>query len=187
MGIKLKFVTTTWKTLVNGIVSDKYDISTSASLSPKRALVAGYSNSYFSVVDVPLMNIEKKGEYKSWEDINTSNTIVAVTMGTVQEKRAKILFNKAKIITVSSPARDYQEILSGRADICMTSNLEASNLVKKYSKLMVVPVKEGKSPTPLAMLLPQNDQVWINYVNHWIKLKQEGGFFDEIETKWLKK
>ena len=187
MGIKLKFVTTTWKTLVNGIVSDKYDISTSASLSPKRALVAGYSNSYFSVVDVPLMNIEKKGEYKSWEDINTSNTIVAVTMGTVQEKRAKILFNKAKIITVSSPARDYQEILSGRADICMTSNLEASNLVKKYSKLMVVPVKEGRSPTPLAMLLPQNDQVWINYVNHWIKLKQEGGFFDEIETKWLKK
>jgi cyclohexadienyl dehydratase len=37
----------------------------------------------------------------------------------------------------------------------------------------------------LAMLLPQNDQVWINYVNHWIDLKRERGFFKELEAKWL--
>ena len=95
------------------------------------------------------------------------------------------LFNKAKIITVSAPARDYQEVLAGRADASMTSNLEAANLVKKYKQLQRVPVQEGRSPTPLAMLLPQNDQVWINYVNHWIDLKRERGFFKELEAKWL--
>ena len=67
----------------------------------------------------------------------------------------------------------------------MTSNLEAANLVKKYNQLQRVPVQEGRSPTPLAMLLPQNDQVWINYVNHWIDLKRERGFFKELEAKWL--
>ena len=40
MGVKLTFVPTEWKTLVAGIISDKYDLSTSASLSPKRALSA---------------------------------------------------------------------------------------------------------------------------------------------------
>ena len=186
MGVKVEFVPTTWKTLVNGVVADKYDITSSASLSPKRALVAGYSGSYFAVEDVPMMLKKNKGKYNSWEDLNNPSVTVAVTLGTVQEKRAEALFDNSKIIKVSSPARDYQEVLSGRADISMTSNLEAAKLVEQYPELMIVPVQKGKNPTPLAMLLPQSDQVWINYVNHWIILKTERGFFDQLKAKWLK-
>ena len=186
MGVKAVFVPTTWKTLVNGVVADKYDMTSSASLSPKRALVAGYSMTYFAVEDVPLMLEKNKGKYNSWEDLNNPNVTVAVTLGTVQEKRAEVIFDKSKIIKVSAPARDYQEVLAGRADISMTSNLEAAKLVDQYPEMMVVPVQEGKNPTPLAVLLPQTDQVWINYVNHWIVLKTERGFFDQLEAKWLK-
>ena len=186
MGVKVVFVPTTWKTLVNGVVADKYDVTSSASLSPKRALVAGYSGSYFAVEDVPMMLKKNKGKYNSWEDLNNPSVTVAVTLGTVQEKRAEALFDNSKIIKVSSPARDYQEVLSGRADISMTSNLEAAKLVEQYPELMIVPVQKGKNPTPLAMLLPQSDQVWINYVNHWIILKTERGFFDQLKAKWLK-
>ena len=186
MGVKAVFVPTTWKTLVNGVVADKYDMTSSASLSPKRALVAGYSMTYFAVEDVPLMLEKNKGKYNSWEDLNNPNVTVAVTLGTVQEKRAEVIFDKSKIIKVSAPARDYQEVLAGRADISMTSNLEAAKLVAQYPEMMVVPVQEGKNPTPLAVLLPQTDQVWINYVNHWIVLKTERGFFDQLEAKWLK-
>ena len=186
MGVKVVFVPTTWKTLVNGVVADKYDMTSSASLSPKRALVAGYSGSYFAVEDVPLMLRKNKGKYNSWEDLNNPRVTVAVTLGTVQEKRAEVLFDNSKIIKVSSPARDYQEVLAGRADISMTSNLEAAKLVEQYPELMIVPVQKRKNPTPLAMLLPQSDQVWINYVNHWIILKSERGFFDQLKAKWLK-
>ena len=186
MGVKVVFVPTTWKTLVNGVVAAKYDMTSSASLSPKRALVAGYSLSYFAVEDVPLMLNKNKGKYNSWEDLNNPNVTVAVTLGTVQEKRAEVLFTKSKIIKVSAPARDYQEVLAGRADISMTSNLEAAKLVEQYPQMMVVPVQGGKNPTPLAVLLPQADQVWINYVNHWIILKSERGFFDQLKAKWLK-
>ena len=186
MGVKVVFVPTTWKTLVNGVVAAKYDMTSSASLSPKRALVAGYSLSYFAVEDVPLMLNKNKGKYNSWEDLNNPNVTVSVTLGTVQEKRAEVLFNKSKIIKVSAPARDYQEVLAGRADISMTSNLEAAKLVEQYPQMMVVPVQGGKNPTPLAVLLPQADQVWINYVNHWIILQSERGFFDQLKAKWLK-
>jgi cyclohexadienyl dehydratase len=34
------------------------------------------------------------------------------------------------------------------------------------------------------MLLPQADQVWINYVNNWIEVKKAQGFFDENRKKW---
>ena len=76
MGVKLVFIPTEWKTLVSGIVSNKYDISTSASLSVKGALSTGYTNSYFKLVTVPLTlkknlskpvlkkNIEKQPAFK---------------------------------------------------------------------------------------------------------------------------
>ena len=57
-------------------------------------------------------------------------------------------------------------------------------LAEKFPQLMVVPVKEARARTPIAMLMPQADQVWINYVNTWIKLKQERGFFDALGKKW---
>ena len=36
----------------------------------------------------------------------------------------------------------------------------------------------------LAMLLPQTDQVWINYVNNWVKVKEAKGFFEANKAKW---
>ena len=71
-------------------------------------------------------------------------------------------------------AQGHKEGLqAGRADAHITSNVEAYKLVAKYPEMMVVPVSAPKAPTPIAMLLPQAYQVWINYVNTWIALKTE--------------
>ena len=48
---------------------------------------------------------------------------------------------------------------------------------------MVVDV-QAKKRTPLAMLVPQGDQEWINYVNHWIEIKKARGFFEDLKNKW---
>ena len=64
-----------------------------------------------------------------------------------QEKMAKEFFPNAKIISVEAPARDYQEVLAGRADVHITSNIEASTLVKTYDQLSIVSVSTGKKPT----------------------------------------
>ena len=178
MEVKLVLVPTEWKTLVNGIVSDKYDISTSASLSAKRALSTGYTNSYFKLATVPLTLKKNLSKFQSWEDINKEGVKVAVTLGTTQEQQAKQIFPKATLTVIESPARDFQEVLAGRADVHITSNIEAATLVKKYSNMVIVPVLEAKYPTPLAWLTPQADQVWINYLNHWIEIKKVQGFFD---------
>ena len=184
MGVKLVLIPTEWKTLVNGIVSDKYDISTSASLSAKRALSTGYTNSYFKLATVPLTLKKNLSKFQSWEDINKEGVKVAVTLGTTQEQQAKKIFPKATLTIIESPARDFQEVLAGRADVHITSNIEAATLVKQYSNMAIVPVLEPKYPTPLAWLTPQEDQVWINYLNHWIEIKKAQGFFDLMMDKY---
>ncbi len=184
LGVEVEFVPTDWKTLVAGVTSGQYHITGSASVSPARAKAAGYSISYFSLATVPLTLKENADRFGSWEDLNNADVSVAATLGTTQETQVKEYFPNAVHRIVEAPARDFQEVLSGRADANITSNVEANKLVAQYDQLMIVPVTEGRSPTPIAMLMPQADQVWINYVNTWITLKQEQGFFDELGMKW---
>ena len=184
MGVKLVLVPTEWKTLVNGIVSNKYDISTSASLSAKRALTTGYTDSYFKLATVPLTLTKNLDKFNSWDDINNKNVKVAVTLGTTQEMQAKELFPKSTLNIIESPARDFQEVLAARSHVHITSNIEAATLVKQYPELSIIPVKTPKFPTPLAWLTPQDDQVLINYLNHWISIKKSQGFFDTLMLKY---
>ena len=182
--VDVEFVATDWKTLVSGISAGKYHMTGSASISPARAKAAGFTESYFSLATVPLTLKKNADRFKDWADMDKEDVTVAATLGTTQEQQVKDFFPNAEKKIIEAPARDFQEVLSGRADAHITSNVEAFKLVEKYPELMVVPVEQGRAPTPIAMLVPQDDQVWINYLNTWIKLKTERGFFDELAAKW---
>ena len=47
------------------------------------------------------------------------------------EEKAKEFFPKSKLKSIEAPARDFQEVLAGRADGNITSSLEANKLVIK--------------------------------------------------------
>lgn len=184
LGVSVEFVPTDWKTLVAGVTAGTYHITGSASISPARAKAAGYSDSYFSLATVPLINKKDEGKYMDWADLDKPEVTVAATLGTTQEKQVKAFFPNATHTIVEAPARDFQEVLSGRATAHITSNVEANKLIAQYPELMIVPVSAPRAKTPIAMLLPQGDQVWINYVNTWITLKKESGMFDDLGAKW---
>jgi cyclohexadienyl dehydratase len=184
LGVTVEFVPADWRTLVSGISAGTYHMTGSASVTPARAKVAGYSIPYFSLGTVPLINARDAERFKDWDDLNAAGVKVAATLGTTQEQQVKAFFPDATHVIVDAPARDFQEVLAGRADAHITSNVEALQLVKRYPQLMIVPVSEPRARALVAMLLPQDDQVWINYVNTWIATRKESGFFDELAAKW---
>lgn len=185
LGVEIEFVPTEWKTLVPGIVADKYDISTSASITAQRIRSVGFTDSYYTLGTVPLTQKKNAERFTTWESINQEGVTVAVTLGTSQEQQVKTLFPKATIRTIEAPARDFQEVLAGRADVSVTSNVEASKLVEAHDVLAIVPVEEPAAPADIAFLVAQNDQVWLNYLNHWIRIKENQGFFDALTDKWI--
>lgn len=184
LGVELEFVATDWKTLVNGVVAGNYHMTGSASISPARLKAAGYSSSYISVEILPFTTADKAERFSDWDSINASDVKVATTLGTTFEKSVRDWFPDANIVVVEAPARGFQEVLSGRADVFITSNIEGATLLTKFPNLREIEVTEARAPTPIAMLLPQRDQVWINYVNSWVELKKEQGFFEKTAEKW---
>ena len=184
LGVKVEFVATDWKTLVNGVIGGNYHITGSASISPSRMKVAGFSDSYISVEIKPFTMANKLSRFNGWDSINKPDVKVAATLGTTFEKMVKKWFPKAQIKAIEAPALQHQEVMSGRSDVFVTSNIEGATLMKKFPNIKPVPVAAARAPTPIAMILPQDDQVWINYVNNWIKIKTARGFFERTGKKW---
>lgn len=157
MGVKVKFVPTDWKTIVSGITADRYDISTSVTKTDKRAEVAGFTETYYKYGTVPLVLKKNLKKFSTWESLNNKNVTIATTLGTSQEEKAKEFFPKSKLKSVEAPARDFQEVLAGRADGNITSSTEANKLVITYPELAIVQDGE-KNPAFLAMMVSKDDK-----------------------------
>ena len=100
MGVKIKFVPAEWKTIVSGITSSRYDISTSVTKTPKRAEVAGFTDTYYKYGTVPLVLKKNLKKFSTWDSLNNEKVTIATTLGTSQEEKAKEFFPKSKLNSV---------------------------------------------------------------------------------------
>ena len=185
LGVKVEFVPTDWKTMVSGILADKYDIAMSGtSMNVGRAKVVGFTEPYIFNGTVPMALKSNLEKFKTWDDANKEGVKVAVILGTVFEDEARGAFPNATIVTVEPPATGYQEVLANRADVTITSTFDSAEVAKKFDAIAVFGDGDVRNPRPLAYITGQDDQVFINFMNTWLTLKKTGGFFDELKKKW---
>lgn len=186
LGVKLELVPTDWPTLVAGITANRYDIFMGgSSMNTARAKTIAYSVPYIETGTVPVFQRSAAGKFKRWDDINRAGVTVAVVLGTVFEQQAKQHFPKATIKAVQPPASGFQEVLAGRADVTITSSIDAQGIVTRYAALGHLPLEAARNKRPFGYIVAQGDATWLNYVDTWIYLKKSEGFFAALEKKWF--
>ncbi|MEM7403896.1 MAG: transporter substrate-binding domain-containing protein [Pseudomonadota bacterium] len=184
MGVEIEFVPTDWKTLINGVVAGKYDIvMTGTSMTVSRAKAAGYTIPWGRTGYLPLTNKKHAGKFNTWEDLNNPDVTIGYNLGTSFADFVKLRLPKATVKEVESPARDWQELLAGRVDVTISSSLEAGKLSSTHEQL-IIPFQEVANSLPLSFIAPQNDYVWMSFLNNWMRMKHEAGFFKELNKKW---
>lgn len=188
LGVKIEWVQTDWASLITGVVSNRYDVfAGGASINVARAKVAAFTMPYFEAGTVPLVLKENAGKFKNWDAINQSGIKVAVTLGTVFADHAKQHFPNATIVTIQSPANGYQEVLAKRADVTITSNVEASSLIQRYKEMALVTDATPRNRRPFGYVVAQDDPAWTGFLNTWITVKKLEGYFEGLEAKWMPK
>jgi cyclohexadienyl dehydratase len=184
LGVEVEFVPTEWKTLINGIVADKYDIvMTGTSMTPGRAKAAGYTIPWGRTGYLPLTRKDRADRFKTWDDLNQPDVTIGYNLGTSFADFVKINLPNAKVREVESPARDWQELLAGRVDVTISSILEAGKLSSTHEPL-VIPFQQTANSVPLGFMVSQTDQVWLNFLNSWMLMKHEIGYFKKLNEKW---
>lgn len=187
LGVKVEFVPTNWDTLGAGIQADKYDVTASGiTMTLERLKSVAFSAPYLDSPLVPLILKKDNGKYESWRDMDKAGIKLAVMAGTSAEESAKKNFTKAEIVSITAPALDYQELLAGRVDAAITDTVFIKKALAQYvDQVAVVGLDKPIEGQPISMMTLQGDQVWLNWINTWIKLKQQTGFFDSLFNKWI--
>jgi cyclohexadienyl dehydratase len=186
LGVKVEFVKTDWKSLVQGLSSDKFDIIMSGtSLSLARLKTVGFSRPYNEYFMIALALKENAGKYKTWDDVNQKAVKVSVTLGTNFEGLARENLPSANLVRVEPPAQGYQEVLAGRSDLALTSSTEAAGLIKTYPNLQIILADAKYGKQIHGYMVKQDDFVWINYINRWLDLREADGVLPALRQKWL--
>ena len=185
LGVKVEFVLTDWKTLINGVVADKYDIvMTGTSMSVARAKSAGFTIPWGKNAFFPLVHKKNARKWKDWNELNNPKVTAGFNLGTTMEQFVQANLPKASAKRVESPARDWQELLAGRVDFTVASLIEGAYLTKQYPDLQLLFLDKPKNSIPMAFVVAIDDQVWMNFVNAWIVIKKQNGYFEELNKKW---
>jgi cyclohexadienyl dehydratase len=187
LGVNLEFVPTTWDTLGAGIAADKYDVVASGvTMTLERLKSVAFTDPYLDSPLVPLILKKDEGKFASWRDLDKEGVKLAVMAGTSAEESAKKNFTKAEIVSITAPALDYQELLAGRVTAAITDTVFIKKALAQYEKdFAVVAIDQPIEGQPNSMMTLQGDQVWLNWLNTWIELKKQTGFFDSLFQKWI--
>ncbi|MBR0679297.1 transporter substrate-binding domain-containing protein [Roseomonas eburnea] len=185
MNLRAEFVATDWRTLINGLQADQFDVvMTGTSVSVARAMAAAFTLPWGRTGFIPLVRRRDAAKFPNWEALNARDVTIAATLGTTMEQFVQQALPNAALRRVESPARDWQELLGGRVDAAMTSVIEAAYLTREYPDLVALFRDAPRNPIPMAFLAQQGDAAWLRFLDTWVALRQESGFFAELARKW---
>lgn len=187
LGVDIAFVPTTWDTLAAGIQADKYDVAASGiTLTLDRLKTIGFSAPYMDSPLVPIVRAEDGAKFANWRALDQEGIRIAVMSGTSAEGSARKNYNKAEIVSITAPALDYQELLAGKVDAAITDTVFIRKALAQYSdKLVAVDLEHAIEGQPTAMMTVRDDFVWLNWLNTWVGIKKQSGFFDDLFQKWV--
>jgi cyclohexadienyl dehydratase len=185
MNLRAEFVATDWRTLVNGLQADQFDVvMTGTSISVARAMAAAFTLPWGRTGFIPLVRRRDAAKFATWDALNARAVTIGTTLGTTMEQFVQQALPNATLRRVESPARDWQELLGGRVDAAMTSVIEAAFLTREYPDLVAILRDQPRNPIPMAFMAPGNDAAWLRFLDTWMTLRIESGFFTETARKW---
>lgn len=172
---QLNFVESSFQTFIADLQTDKCDIGMfGVGATLPRARAVEFSDPYL-VTSIYGVTKKDNAKIKSWKDMDQDGIVVAAQLGSYVDGFMKTYLKKAKVLSVQPPATREGEVASGRADILMTDYPVAKKLEATQDWARIISPTEPLAVTPYAYVVAPGDQVWLNYINLFVKtIKRDG-------------
>ena len=181
LGAKVEFVSTTNESRIPLLQADKVDVViASFTATDTRAQQVGFTIPYAS--GGTLIAVAASSPIKSYSDLNGKS--VSASRGSIGEAILKSQFPKVKPVLFSSFADSVQALKSNKVDALIENNVVTPELAATDSSIKVLagPVLQ---PALMSLGVQQGDQVWMNYLNTFIRNYNINGENEAASQKWL--
>ncbi len=181
MGKELKYVTTSWDGILEGLRAGRYDgILGSMGITDSRLEIVDFSTPYY--YSGPQLIVRKDSGINSIEDLDKSNT-VALATGTTFEDDAK-----KHDITVKLYEDDNQtlmELINGRVDAVLTDRIVGLNAMSKMKGGDKLTLAGSVLRTEMMGVAFKKNSPLTAEVNKILEEMRADGTLTEISNKWF--
>ncbi|MGY4259933.1 ABC-type amino acid transport substrate-binding protein [Bradyrhizobium sp. USDA 4516] len=174
MGVKLDYVETGFGSFIADLQANKCDLGMfGVGATMKRAQAVAFSDPYLTSGVYAV--VRKGGPITSWADIDKPGVNAGVSLGSYVENFMRSYFKNAKTVAVAPPATTQAELMAQRVDVVMTDYPASIKMNAQFDWTTTVAPPENLSVTPYAYVMNQGDQIWLNYVNLFVRtIKLDG-------------
>ncbi|HOI84392.1 MAG TPA: ABC transporter substrate-binding protein, partial [Campylobacterales bacterium] len=175
LGVELKFVKSSFATLIEDVTSDKCDIAMFAiGHTPARAAKIRLTTPHLAS-DIYAVTTKSNRRIKNWGDIDKSGVVVAVAKGTYHEAVMKSKLKNASLMVVENLHAREQEVESGRADVFMTDYPFGMRMLSQTSWARLVKPESLYHLTPYGWAVAYGDDAFYQRVEKFIAdIKKDG-------------
>ena len=181
LGAKIEFVPTTNENRVPLAQSDKVDaVIAVLAATDVRAQLIEMTIPYTAAGT--LFAVPKDSAIKSYADLDGKS--VSTSRGSLGETLLKKDFPNAKATSFTAFADSVQALKSGKVDALIETNTILSDLVKNNPQFKILPGPLLASVN-VSIGIHQGDQLWLNYLNNFIRNYTVSGQNEIASQKWF--
>lgn len=163
----LEIVESGFGTFIADLQANKCEIGMfGVGASLKRAQAVEFSKPYL-ITNVYAVT-RKDGAIKTWADVDKKGIRAAVSLGSYIEPFMKSYLKNAEVVSVAPPNTREGELVAGRVDIIMTDYPTAIKVTDEFDWAKTIEPTEKLAVTPYAYVVPQGDQIWLNFINLFV-------------------
>jgi len=181
LNVKVEFVEDTWGTFAAGIQANKFDVWNLVAIALPRATASGFSD---AVTIHGLSMITKKADepnLKSWKDLDRKGKKISVTLGSNTDLYLTRAIHDAEIVRLKTSPEGFAAFKTGKANAYASTIDSLTVLAKDNPECSVAPGEFGRSP--VAFAVKEDDQVWINWLNQFVKEMKMTGMITNLLKK----
>lgn len=181
MGVKLELVSTDGTSRLPLLESDRVDVNISAwTATNERALAVGYTIPYMAAGASVLYT--KDSPIESYDDL--AGKKVSVARGSTNDTIMTENFPETEVVRFETIADAIAALKAGKVDAAVEGEATVSREAEKDPQLEAIDAPPLK-PSIISMGVLPGEQVWLNYLNNFVRNLTSSGTNAELYEKWF--
>jgi cyclohexadienyl dehydratase len=167
LGAQLEIVESSFGSFIADLQSNKCEIGMfGVGATLRRAHAVEFSKPYL-VTNLYAVT-RKDSKVKTWDDVDKKGIKAAVSLGSYMEPFMKSYLKNAELVSVAPPNTREAELVAQRVDVIITDFPTAIKVTDEFDWATYILPTEKLAITPYAYVVPQGDQIWLNYINLFV-------------------
>lgn len=186
LDVKVKFIKTTWPTLIQQTLAGDFDIAISGiSITHERMTKTIMTDGYLSSGKTILCRKSDSNKFKSLDDLNRPEVKIAVNPGGTNQLFIEEFCKNANIIIHEENSEIPSLILDNTADVMITDSVEAAFYAKQNPLLSAPLIEKPFTKNQFGILLKKENTDMLEFLNRFIDHYKQNGVIDELKKEFL--